>query len=345
MNYRNHGIVFQTPTYKYPAERFYDPLPARYAAFELEIDNIGCDTEKNNRLSNLLDKYKCGVTSDGSLGSGGFEIRMSPAKGAAFVKMYEEVGAALIEADANLSTACGAHVHFDMRETNYWNLRAYMLGWIVTERALYATQSHRRQKNTYCAPTTPLLLKYFDTWRNTAVSDVRYNVRSYDKTPKGWSSCVLDTTSGRNVYSGWKETSKCSPQGRVSMDRYRAFNLDSYWRRKTVEVRLHAGIRKPQAAIGWASVIDSLFTFADTVGESYLWRRVDEQQEMRAAGADEALLEAQKALLLEACGTTKAVAGNRYLRYRWQKYGTLSKYFNDEYSSRYKTTRPGWSVH
>lgn len=213
------------------AETFDRNPSKRYLAVELEIAKI--DPRKAREVESMADDWELAIVEDGSLPNTGFEINSRPAQGDEFCKQAEEIGAALKAARAEVSAACGYHVHIDARDFSHWDLRKLVKLYARVEDALFSLVSPSRQDNHYCEKCGPDMAE-----------------KLANKSPRD-RLAVYRSVYGRNgkIRKGEIEGKKHDKYNSV---RYAALNLHSWFYRGTVECRLHHGTADPKKVICWA---------------------------------------------------------------------------------------------
>jgi hypothetical protein len=91
----------------------------RHLSVELEVDRLNGRMYSGN-VNKALDKWKDPVVSDGSLTndeSQSFEINTNPSNGDLFLDHIKELCDGLAEVQARCTTACGLHVHINVKGT------------------------------------------------------------------------------------------------------------------------------------------------------------------------------------------------------------------------------------
>lgn len=171
------------------------------------------------KVKRIVQKWNGSIHDDGSLPTDGFEIATAPAIGSDFTKQIREVCEALHKVKATVNEKCGTHIHVDMRDFSYQDIRKLMYLYVKFEGAWVQTQPPKRVLGKYCRPLGPEFLENLDT---------------------------LTATTPNNM---WKFTidSKLAFH-----EKYRALNFKAFWEHKTVEVRMHEGTLDPEEIIHWS---------------------------------------------------------------------------------------------
>lgn len=88
----------------------------RHISVEMEVDRISSQ-RRSTLVNNALNKWKDPVVRDGSLGGSGFEINTNPCNGDLFLEHIKELCDGLAAVKGGCSTACGLHVHINVKGT------------------------------------------------------------------------------------------------------------------------------------------------------------------------------------------------------------------------------------
>jgi hypothetical protein len=120
----------------------------RFISAEIEV----ADTSFGYNISKTVSDWSGSIVSDGSLPDGGFEINTAPAQGDKFIKQIEDICSALREDGAEVSSACGLHIHIDAKDYTYYDLRRLILLYERLELALFEMMPYSRRESHYCQP-------------------------------------------------------------------------------------------------------------------------------------------------------------------------------------------------
>ncbi len=187
--------------------------------------------------------WRCSIVKDGSLPNGGFEVCTSPAGGDQWTEQIEALCSALAEQDAQITSACGLHVHIDARDFSYWETRRLILLYARIESALYRTVPASRRESCYCKPCARDYLYWLCQ-------------NGYRGTRKAIA---------RGVYG--VENTRFHKRDKYDGARYRLLNLHSWLYRGTVECRLHTGTIRASKIVPWgmlwANILDTAFRLTE----------------------------------------------------------------------------------
>jgi hypothetical protein len=221
----------------------------RFLSVEIEVASIdsGYDTAKAVR------KWRGGIVEDGSLPNSGFEINTAPAGGDKFIEQITEICAALARGNANVTAACGLHVHIDARDFDHYTIRRLVDVYALIEDALFGMASPSRRTSTYCTPcgktyrqamqagAVPYKVAKANTLR--AVYDFRNNADPAERKYQGRSLCSRK----KNKYES---------------ARYHALNLHSWFYRGTVECRIFNGTTNRDKIVHWGMLWARILDYA-----------------------------------------------------------------------------------
>lgn len=216
----------------------------RPISIELELSSV----PKRAALVEWANKTNAGLVQDGSIPREGCEINTNPASGDEHVKMMQGLSDALRKSKAEVTDACGLHVHVDASDISQFDLRRLMMFWIAVEPSIFEMVSKSRYGNHYCQDIGARFAKLltepigFPTW-NQRLSGFLYKQVNQNV-----------TQSKREKYHD---------------SRYGALNLHSYFYRKplnqsigggTIEFRLHEARIEPYILLHWpilcAAIVD-----------------------------------------------------------------------------------------
>lgn len=214
---------------------------SRYISCELEI----ASTKTSADVSHVVRKWAGAIVEDGSLPDSGFEINTAPASGEFFCQQIDEICAELRDADAEVTSACGYHVHIDARDFTHADVKKLITLYAKIESALYAMVPKGRRNNEYCEPCGEKYLSAIASargGRKAVVSAVYPAIKSLDGME------LESALEERKVEKYWH-------------GRRNALNLHSWFFRGTIECRMGAGTTNPEKvkcwAILWAAILDA----------------------------------------------------------------------------------------
>lgn len=166
---------------------------------------------------------------DGSLPSGGFELRTCPASGDILALQVKQICEALTSAQAWVDHRAGLHVHVDCRDMTWFDLRRLMALFYRIQPALFEACLSNRSDNRYCQGLQPNF--YEAVQRIKTVRDARRIM-------------------GELLYGSWM-ISRYRDQHYVN-SRYYALNLHSWTERGSVETRMRHGSVNAEEITTWA---------------------------------------------------------------------------------------------
>lgn len=209
-------------------------MGARYVGMEIEAEG-----RKHFELPN-----EYGIVSDGSVD--GWEVLTPPARGEALVETVTTAMKTLKKAGYKGTSACGVHVHFDLRNVNKnprFLSRLFALGFAV-EDLLYSLQKLDRHEGDYAHP---LRSQYaFFAARGPHAPDFEYVYNKMDKTE-------------------WMAKQRLNElRDEKWGNRYLGFNFHSVFYRDTLEVRIHEGTLDPERILLWTDTLQSIIKKAES---------------------------------------------------------------------------------
>jgi len=207
----------------------------RFLAAEIEVAKIASHPDA---VASAVRKWKGAIVPDGSLPSGGFEINTSPASGDLFLAQIREICDALDYADAEVTSACGCHVHADARDLSHMEIRKLMLLWDNIEAGIYAMIPSYRRESHYCEPCASKYTAYMTT-QPLSSKEVRQHVN-------------------RAVYGRLDRSLPRMKKDKYNSNRYAGLNLHSWFHRGTVELRVPPGSVDPTEISRWAMLLGYL---------------------------------------------------------------------------------------
>lgn len=222
---------------------------------------VGIEIETNNYqhldrcrpLYNAVKKWQITVKSDGSIGSfpHGMEFNLAPASGDKVIEQLNDICEGLSVAEAHPNSKCGIHVHVDCRDVLGDDLKKIIDIYTVVERALYCLCLPERLNGTYSSICGLGYKNYGNTGREVRLRLTqeffnRQKIKDAGKNKAGESkhSCVVSAVRDYRYY----KDQGCSN----NVPRYRALNLLSYFKRRTIEFRHFHSTIDPDEIAGWA---------------------------------------------------------------------------------------------
>lgn len=224
------------------AERnqFKDNPLARHLAVELEIASC----ESPSYIENACYEYRDAIVSDGSLPDTGFELKLNPSNGDVFFRHVEDVCNALADADAEVNSDCGMHVHVDARDLKWLDLHKLCILYGKFEEALFKMLPRSRQNSNWCKRSKDQYrLPEWGTFKQQLLE--RLYGHSFPAGSKG-SKPYTTYKNGKQVF--------CERSSKYESCRYYALNLHSFFYRGTVEFRHAAGTTNTNKVKNWALV-------------------------------------------------------------------------------------------
>lgn len=264
----NAAEQHHTMTRFYPADKLAqrrENPSRRMLGIEVEV----CGLTYPIRIPNLrkfVDDIGGVIVYDGSLPAGGFEIPMPPAAGDNFThnvdRLCEElkaVGAWVNTTYGPYDRQAGLHVHVDVRDHTYSDMRKLLIRYANIEPALIRTQPFSRvmegqddghgRRRMYCVPCG-------ERYRNGILHLAQ---------PKPMKARLIDNVYGRGAVEAPPRTEH-RPRANVDV-RYFALNVHSWFYRGTIECRLHTGTVDPNEikwwGMLWANIVDQTYRATD----------------------------------------------------------------------------------
>jgi hypothetical protein len=198
----------------------------RYTGTELEIHNFKHPfLPGQDGLKAVVKKWHGAIVKDW----GNMEIQLSPAIGLMYEQEITEVCDAmkafipLFMNGAGGTGHSGLHIHIDARDLTPRQLGRVMVVYSRLEPWFLKTQPWSRFKGKFCKALGP----------DASV---------------GWLTAKSDTVAELLQYKAYQIVNGI-PKGR-----YKAINFASYFKHKTIEVRMHEGTADPDDIIPWASM-------------------------------------------------------------------------------------------
>ena len=202
-------------------------IPNRYVGIEIELNNAGLNKADKAEWKDLAG-YCSAIKNDGSVDGDGVELNTVPARGLAFHKQIEVVGASLKALGAKANKSCGLHVHVDA--SDYTGADAFKLAllWAKIEGLVFETLPVSRRTNTYCG-------KY----SNSIIEKIKASKHKLEHT-------TVDPVLRRFGLGS----------------KYQGLNFGSYFRLKTFEFRCHEGTSDGTEMALWGMVCAEIVSFA-----------------------------------------------------------------------------------
>ena len=119
-----------------------------FVGIEVEAENGNPDWFRDSPLSDLWQ-----ITEDGSLRDNGMEFRFSaPSRGGDIVRAIEEFIAFAGTTKMRATRRTGIHVHVDVRDFEWSQLRHFCTMYAIFEKPLFRWVGENRHKNIFCLP-------------------------------------------------------------------------------------------------------------------------------------------------------------------------------------------------
>ena len=226
----------------------------RLISVELEIAGLNCN---NQVLQATLAHWHCSIVADGSLPSSGCEINTHPAGGDVFLEQIEAICTAFTQTNTRITPACGGHIHIDTRDYDYTAMARLVRLYACTENILYKMIPYNRRSSRYCVPWA---INYL-----TGIRDVEKRMQKEVGARKRmllYRQALLTKLYGFTDKKAVKaaHTNKTAPVNGGS--RYRAFNLQSWMYRGTVEFRFPPGTVNALNCTSYAMLLANMIDVA-----------------------------------------------------------------------------------
>jgi hypothetical protein len=279
----------------------------RHLSVEMEVNVY--NGENSKVVNEVLDKWEDGVVSDGSIGREGFEINTNPTNGDLFVKHITEICDGLALIGGGCTTACGLHVHVNVKGTplyradgsplldadknqqfdprtayTHYDLRRLILLYHKVEPALFSLCTPQRLDGRY----SQICGKYYLTKQSDPKG---FRKDLVTKMYRGGESLPAPVTTGlrpaRERGSDFMRLAgndlKAKKKTKYQEVRYKALNLHSFFLRGTIEFRHKEGTVNASEVINWALVCGNLVDQAS--------RMTEKQIELLPKSSSQALIE------------------------------------------------------
>jgi hypothetical protein len=214
---------------------------------------------EDNGISEVVRRWQGEIVDDGSLPDGGFEINTAPASGDLFLKQIAELGTALSRSDAEVTSACGLHVHVDARDLKHADIARLMRLYAAFEDLLYSMVPPSRSSGTYskkCGARFARELEFAGPYYHPGINPVK----------------ALKRTVAQAVY-GTVNTRDYARQSKPGC-RYVGMNVHSWYmrngqsKRGTIEFRFPSGTVNTNKIQSWGMLFARLVDLATTLTDS-----------------------------------------------------------------------------
>jgi hypothetical protein len=229
----------------------------RFIACEIEVPAVEDWTD----VDFVLKTWKASLVEDGSLyGSRSAEITTAPASGDKFSQQIGEICAALKSGGLQEDTEkkCGLHVHVDVRDYRWQEIRRLCAAWEKVEAAMWQLVAPSRKGSQWCAPSVPFCSKIAAGKADPqkAVAEAFYQ--------DDWGRMKARARDlKREAFAGIKGERRPGV-------RYTALNLHSILYRGTVECRMHHGSWDAKKIIAFSRVFEAIVSWAYKANEKML---------------------------------------------------------------------------
>ena len=246
----------------FPAKRG-DKGLLRMMGTELETANA---LKYSRSLAAAVEKWRCNIVTDGSIGPRGMELVTAPAGGSNWVEMISDLGVGFKDSKAVTSDLCGQHVHVDARDVDVYAMRRIIKLYAYTEQCFFDALPFSRHNGQYSKVCGPEYLGWLDN------AGKRLNKRWLAAQQYGVSSLESGYYGKDKKEAVEKFDAAVAKQSRQKYNstRYKALNLHSYWHRGTIEFRHAHGTNNPEQIINWGIVCGSLIDWCVREGDLQL---------------------------------------------------------------------------
>lgn len=229
---------FKNPVRFIESNRFKVNKSRRFAALEIELSRCADGTP----IERVIKSYGGSIVGDATLPATGFEINMSPSNGDKLVDQISKIYKALDNAGAEVTTACGIHVHVDARDIDWFSMRKLVLLYESVEPGLFAIVAQSRQSNRYCRRVGDVYTSQLVTCHTRATSKAKLLENIYNEKP------------GRAIVG--------KKQNKYESARYYALNLHSKLHQESVEFRHSHSTLHEENARNWALLCVAIVDYA-----------------------------------------------------------------------------------
>jgi hypothetical protein len=259
-----------------PNRRQLTRLPnPRLIGAEPEINNIK-QLGKSRALQEAIDKWGDLVVEDGSIGvqPTAFEINTQPSGGDLFLDHMKDLCDGLAKMDAQPSQKCGIHIHIDCSDYTMYDLRRLIEIYVKTERALFDLCHPYRLNYQYSKVCGKFLMKKglpinpreFRQALNETLYEEPTKLLTNENYLAAYHGVRKGSTNYRNHIHLYRQSSAATlanaKKAKGNPHRYNAFNVHSFFIRKTIEFRHHEGTSNYEDIVGWAQVLQELVSDA-----------------------------------------------------------------------------------
>lgn len=242
--------------------QFKENTSRRFLCPEIEVSS-GDKTSIAPVLKNWLGR----TVRDGSLPDTGFEINVSPTQGDLFIRMVTEICDVLKKNRAQITSACGLHVHVDARDYDYMDVRKLVKLYELVEPAIFACLPENRHTSRFCRPCGFRFANHLRAGEDLSVEDVAADGK--DKKKYDLKRPIHTMVYGK---SGRVERSGKYGTGTAHEIRYMGLNVYSYFFRGSMEFRHAPGSIDSEFIINWAMMCAGLLDTAITLKERSISR-------------------------------------------------------------------------
>lgn len=204
---------------------------------------VGLEIEAENGNRSQLKLDDCGIDDDGSLNDG-TEVKTPPRELADLELMIHNTTKSMRNANFEIETTCGLHVHLDASDfkDNYHKIASLFRTFFAIEDLIYASLPEARRTNTFCKPLA----------RDYRFGDISHKIKP----------AMIDKT----WYQG-----DINKREHHHGSRYHGLNLHSIFYRGTVEFRYHSGSLNERKILNW---VNFLLHATEYASKRYKYREV-----------------------------------------------------------------------
>lgn len=213
----------------------------------VQAAGVQCEVEGYNHSTR--DHWK--VITDGSIrGQRGFELVSPPLQGQQGLDQVRKVCAALDSIGVTVNKSCGLHVHFDASDLQLRQFKNLAKHWVSNEDIFDAMMPvSRRTGNVYCQ------------------SNIRLYGRDRVQQVNACFDAIENATSLDQLVVAITGVQRTHPHAR-----YHKFNLCSFWRHGTLEIRHHSGTTDADKICSWVTLMGAWIDRFATVNPRKLQR-------------------------------------------------------------------------
>lgn len=239
-----------TPTFHtalLPAQHRRNPSP-RCLSGEIEISFYNTTHSYNPNVARAVSKWGGQIVHDGSVRGG--EINTAPAGGDKWLEQIADICAALQEDGAQIDPSAGGHLHIDVRDFSFFDMRRLVFLYEKIEGPLYQLVNPGRRSNSYCAPVNE---KYI-----TRLLTGKIDKADKESIRKGNKLQLITNMYGKDMGRDIVDAKR----NKNGMHRYLSLNIHSWLHRGSVECRMQQGSIDPEQWQGWGMLWASIVDFA-----------------------------------------------------------------------------------